>query len=261
MGLWVPKGRDPELERSLSTEGSGSNKCLRDGILRLCHSWYEDSLLVPGLMAGQPSEAEPVPLCLAPGHILSIIQDRPPVQPSPNQTCSLSRPLWFPRGRFQALLSPGLLPPCSCVLPPPLSPSSRPACPRCCLCGVGDTVTGGLDGESRFRNCPLALLVEHLQVQLWASFCLCIQDRLPCSFPHSSLLASYKFPGTNMSRSGGTVTTSKFRARRLCLHWTWFVSLRGNHFPLLVLSQCREASSSYFLLRKTVSLMAGVWVC
>ena len=78
-------------------------------------------------MAGQPREAEPVPVCLAPGHNLSIIQDRPAVQPSPNQTCSLSRPLWFPRGRFQALLSPGLLPPCSCVLPPPLSPVESPS--------------------------------------------------------------------------------------------------------------------------------------
>ena len=42
-----------------------------------CRSWYEDSLLVPGLMAGQPHEAEPVPLCLFLGHNLSIIQDRP----------------------------------------------------------------------------------------------------------------------------------------------------------------------------------------
>ena len=37
--------------------------------------------------------------------------------------------------------------------------------------------------------------------------------------------------------------------------------LERKSFPLLVLSQPREASCSYFLLRKIVSLMEGSWVC
>ena len=114
--------------------------------------------MVPGLMAGQPREAEPVPVCLAPGHNLSIIQDRPPVQPSPNQTCSLSRPLWFPEAvsrplSFQAFSLPAAV---SCHLLCPRS--SRLACPQCCLRGVRDTVTGGLDAgivPQKLPPCPL----------------------------------------------------------------------------------------------------------
>ena len=142
------------------------------------------------------------------GHNLSIIQDRRPLQPSvirpapspgpSGDTGAISRPL--------AVRPPHSLPLC----PVPFSvPRSSPlACPRCSLCGAW--IQEDWTVESCSRNCHLVLLFitqQHLQVQLRTNFCLCIQNGLQCCCLPSISLALYKFPGTNMSRSGGIMAT------------------------------------------------------
>ena len=122
----------------------------------------------------------------------------------PNQTRSLSRPLWL----HGAISRPFAVRPSHslqlCPVPFTVVGSSPLACPRCSLCGAWTQEDWTV--ESCSRNCHLDLLFitqQHLQVQPRTNFCLCIQYRLQCCSLPSIFLALYKFPGTNMSRNGG----------------------------------------------------------
>ena len=165
-------------------------------------------------------KAEPVPLCLVLDTISASFRTDPSPA-SPDQTRSLSRPLWGPWSPFQALRCQAFSLPAVMSCPLAVAGSSLLACPRSSLCGVWTRPrrTGGWNPAPETAT----LIPVHSSAAPTSpatSHSLSVPpEPPPVLLPSLCFLAFYTFPATNVSRSGGIVTTSKFRARRLCLRW------------------------------------------